>query len=149
MKRRGFLGFLGGAVAAGPSAAKAAIDTTLADAGYVGQGLSAAACNTPAPYEGMSKLGRKLVQWVRSEGVPEWKKRHIERNADHWRASGIDPDLACLKSVSPGYKAREQRRRNIERETERCLAMLDVEIQQRDFHETIKQKFGVMVGWYS
>lgn len=153
MKRRGFLGFLGGAIAAGPSAARAAIDTTLADAGFATQGLMAAPtmseCVGPdhSP-EVTNTLARRMIKWIRKGGIPEWKMNEIRRRADERRTFGLDPDLACLRSVSPGFKARTQRARNIEREIEKALTGLDADLEERAFHEKMRKKFGTSIGWY-
>jgi hypothetical protein len=149
MKRRGFLGFLGGAVASGPTLAKSIADTTLADAGYSNIGLNAAATPVPA----MSSVANKstagrIVKWIQKNGVPEWKMARIRERVNHQRVFGIDPDLACLRSVSPGYKAREQTRRNLDRAIAASIASIALDVDRQTFFDKVKAKFGGYVEWY-
>lgn len=145
MKRRGFLGFLGGAVASGPTLAKSITDTTLADAGYSNVGLNAAPIEAAIPTKG--EAGR-IVKWIQNAGIPEWKMARIRERVTHMRPYGVDPDLACLRSVSPGYKAREQARRNLERAIASSLASISGETERSNFFDKVKTKFGHYIEWY-
>lgn len=145
MKRRGFLGFLSGAIASGPTLVKSMADTTITDAGF-GTGALSAAPNMPAmPSAGVAA---KVVAWIKKNGVPDWKMQQVQRHADYRRSNGIDPDIACLRSVSSGWKAREQRRRNLERELAYSLASINAEAERRSFQDKLRTKFGAEIGWY-
>lgn len=148
MKRRAFLGFLGGAVAAGPTAAKAAVDDlTLKQAGFsaAGQVVGAAPNALPSIPEGAIA---KTVRWIRRTGIPTWKMNDLKRHADHLRQFGLDPDLAALRSVSGGWKAREQRRRNLERAIEFSLASIGRDGARRAYEDKVQSKFGGYLSWY-
>jgi hypothetical protein len=72
----------------------------------------------------------------------------ISRRADYQRQHGLDPDIASLVSVSPGWKARTQRRRNLDREIDRSLASIGGSAARRAFEEKMRQQFGDFVDWY-
>jgi hypothetical protein len=144
--RRGFLGFMGGAVVAGPKLAQTAADPILKQAGFSSGGAvgHAAPMAVPVMSEGATA---KIIKWIRRNGIPAWKMTEIRNRADYKRA-GIDPDLACLVSVSPGWKAREQRRRNLEREIEMSLSSIGRSGGRRAFEERVQQRFGEYLDWY-
>lgn len=148
MQRRGFLGFLTGAVAAGPRAMKAAFDDrVLVQAGMPWGGEVAAA----APIEAVISekgVAKRALAWVRKRGIPDWKMTELRERANHQRALGLDPDLACLVSVSPGWKAREQRRRNLARVVDASFASLGSSAERRFWHNQAAKKFGDYVDWY-
>ncbi|NTG94240.1 hypothetical protein [Rhizobium rhizogenes] len=145
MKRRGFLGFLGGAVAAGPSVAMKAIDPVLAEAGFASSTLSAAPALPSAPSAGV--IG-SVVRWIRRNGIPAWKMSEIKRRSNYERQYGIDPDLACLRSVSSGWKARKQRQRNIDRLIEESISSIGHSTERVGFSGKIQSLFGQNVDWY-
>ncbi len=147
MQRRGFLGLFGGAVMAGPRAIKAAFDDkVLVQAGMPWGGEVAAA----APVEAVISekgLARRALSWVRKRGIPNWKMAELRERAND-RRFGLDPDLACLVSVSPGWKAREQRRRNLARAVDASLASLGSSVERRFWHKQAAEKFGDYIDWY-
>lgn len=148
MNRRGFLGFFGGAVAAGPAAARSmASESVLKQTGFAGGSEVAGAA--PAPIENAtSSAYRKAVRWIRRNGIPEWKMNELRQRAEHKRGTGIDPDLAVLRSVSPGWKAREQRRRNLEREIEFSLSSIGRGRARDEFSKKLSDRFGGWMDWY-
>lgn len=132
MKRRGFLGLLGLA----PFGAKAAADDALVQMGFQhgSKVLSAAApilsnqvaydgpgempCTAPDSGSWVEKMianSRKALKFLNKDGLPAWKRAEIAHRELNTPRHGLDPDLAVLVSVSPGWKARRQRQRNIAR----------------------------------
>lgn len=120
MKRRGFLGLLGGAAVAGPGMVKQA-------AGSVG--LEAMALPVlPVDYEATEHFGSAIsgdpvggkydhADWLRGRigdivGMSD-SARH-ERIASQ-QVSMLDPDLASSRSFSLSFKIQVQKRRNFER----------------------------------
>lgn len=123
MKRRGFLGFMGGAVAAGPGMAKQA---------------AAAISDLTLPnhsIEQLSPYGVKLfrtasvVQSWDTSGVSNspWLKRmtsfqvflaspnRLMRRRLKTKVSELDPDIAQMRSIAMVSKIRMQRDRNFDR----------------------------------
>lgn len=147
MKRRGFLGFFGGAVVAGPRIAHQAVSqNVLGQAGYA-QGMGHAA---PMAMEPITEgVAAQIVKFVKKNGIPEWKMNELRERANHMRDSGLDPDLAALVSVSGGWKAREQRRRTMNRVVESSLISISREAARKSFVGKIKDKLGVdYFDWY-
>ncbi|MEQ9634617.1 MAG: hypothetical protein RLW68_00885 [Devosia marina] len=119
MKRRGFLGLMGGALAAGPSMAKEAV------AGL--ESLSVPGAMHVAPYIdiGTTETGIYPVDekdshgdWLRARlaevtGTTEQQKR--ERLAQ-MTVRQLDPDLAVNRSFSLSAKVEMQKRRDLERD---------------------------------
>ena len=148
MNRRGFLGFFGGAVASGPSIARAAAgDAVLRQAGFAAGSSVVGAAPSPIPAASTSVVA-KAVRWVRRNGIPDWKKHDIARRADYQRRNGLDPDIAALVSVSPAWKALKQRKRNLDRETEISLASIGRNGARRAFEEKMEKQFGAIADWY-
>lgn len=150
MQRRGFLGMLTGALAAGPNAVKAALDgKVLAQTGFPSVAAGGvASCAPSAPVMPTRKAEAAALRWIRKTGVPDWKMNEIRMRANSERAFGLDPDLACLVSVSPGWKAREQRRRTIERMTDMSIAIALGARHRRGFFDFFHKKFGFDLEWY-
>lgn len=147
LARRNFLGLFGGAVVAGPSAAKAAADPVLKQAGFPMGGEIIAAAPIPG-FDAPVGVVAKVRNWILRTGIPAWKMHEIRRQANYERSMGLDPDLACLISVSPGYKAREQRRRNMDRKMADALESIGIESHRKDFKAKLLKKFGYDVDWY-
>lgn len=147
MKRRGFLGMFGGAVVAGPSLAHQAVSqNVLSQAGYGFGSIATAPMEAAAVSEGMAS---QIVKFVRKNGIPEWKMNDLRRQANHLRSIGLDPDIAALVSVSGGWKAREQRRRTMDRLIEASLASIGRDTERKSFLGKIKSKLGVdYFDWY-
>jgi hypothetical protein len=124
MKRRGFLGFLGGAAVAGPSMAKQAVASGL-EAMQVGGGMDAMAKGSPwvagqslaenIGYEEPSPMDddhwtqRQLREFL---GMSDEEKKH-RRSEQHVHA--LDPDLVANRSFSLSAKLRIQRDRDFAR----------------------------------
>lgn len=122
MKRRGFLGFMGGAVAAGPSMAKAAVAQASVgmealSIGGVGSGI----LYPPEPYYGSVGIqsggedydhGRWLTSELkRLSGMSDDERRD---RFDRTQVHQLDSDLASMRSYSLSAKINIQRRRNFE-----------------------------------
>lgn len=121
MKRRGFLGFLGGAVAAGPAMARQAavgIESLVIPSipweaplePLTGSGIQSA---SGQPWDEGAYLKDRIAQLV---GMTDAERR--ERIASTYVTS-FDPDLATNRSFSLSAKVSMQKRRNFERQHER------------------------------
>jgi hypothetical protein len=118
MKRRGFLGFLGGAAVAGPGmakemAAKAAMElsgTGMSTLGsYIGGGaVQEAGYAIQAP--SFLERARASVQLLR--GLTSDQRAELRRRVGDVR--NLDPDLASYHSMSMGARIEIQRDRNVE-----------------------------------
>lgn len=116
MKRRGFLGLMGGALAAGPSMAKEAVTQTMADLSVPGVGIPygmggmpPGAQNAADPYNEREHLQgqlRKLLGKSAAEKLREKKTMGVNM---------LDPDLAAMRSFSLSARMRIQQDRNYER----------------------------------
>lgn len=121
MKRRNFLGFLGGAAVAGPSMAKEAV------AGL--ESLAVPGGMNAMPYVDIGSIGSAVASypatdeynhgdWLREQlaevaGITEAQKR--ERLAN-MTVRQLDPDLAVNRSFSLTAKIEMQKRRDLERD---------------------------------
>lgn len=116
MKRRNFLGFLGGAAIAGPSAAKAAVSSVgMADLAPMGINMLGTSGVGGAPTLawggstdniGYAKDGlKKLVGMTKAE--------RERRKRNHY-FQGLDPDTASLRSISLTSKIRLAKDRSFE-----------------------------------
>ena len=119
MKRRAFLGFLGGAAVAGPQAAASAAQAAQAEF----QGLQ-----TGMGMQGWSAAGAQCIEPASSfEDWPKLKlarllgmsKEAVDRERREMQLSGLDPDVACLHSVSLGRKIEMSRWRQYDRSRRR------------------------------
>jgi len=148
MKRRSFLGFLGGAAVSAPTLAKAASDNAaLRQAGFpMGAEVCGAAPVMPA-YANAGAVS-KFVRWIKRTGIPDWKMSQLEQRAEYFRRYGLDPDLACLVSVSAGFKARSQRRRNLERVIDQSLGSVGMNGKRNAFYNKVRDRFGDDIDWY-
>jgi hypothetical protein len=121
MKRRGVLGLLGGALAAGPSMAKEAVS-------------SIGSMQVPGAIEGAMNIGGQIgnydaypsntaydhTDWLKDRlleltGMDAEARR--ERMEGTWVQS-LDPDLAVNRSFSLSTKVQIQKRRNFEKQLE-------------------------------
>lgn len=115
MKRRGFLGFLGGAAVAGPGMVKNAAAQTMADLHPSGIALSSSAGISNGPMEAVpmndiTYQAERFARWNIARLNPEWLSR---KRRERW-VDGLDPDIASYRSISLGSKIRMQRNRNFE-----------------------------------
>jgi hypothetical protein len=113
MKRRGFLGFMGGAVAAGPGMAKQAMvqigDLSIPMSGGIARGFNTDPNEAPT-YSGGDD-GWQMERWSTFQKFllsPEklWKRR-LDTHVNF-----LDPDIAQMRSISMVSKIRMQRDRN-------------------------------------
>lgn len=125
MRRRGVLGLLGGAVAAGPAMAKEAVS-------------SIASMQVPGAIEGAMNIGQLGshfggVQEAYPSAVPydhtAWLKDRLlgltgmdaearRERMEGTRVQSLDPDLAVNRSFSLSTKVHIQKRRNFEKQLE-------------------------------
>lgn len=102
MKRRAFLGFLGGAAAAGPSVAKqAASNLSLADLAVPYMGVEGNSLVGEA-----TKMGGGPKEWAK-QSLAQLVGKSAERIAIERRRHGIgglDPEIASLRSVALHHK---------------------------------------------
>ena len=128
MIRRNILGVLGGAIAAGPSAAHAALESmapTLLAPRALAEAAYASTAAVPAPPSGLWALPegplRSLIQAAYNRAN---QQRELEGEIQHRLASGFDPDIAANQSWSPSYKAHLQ--------AERIRAKRDIDFALRE-----------------
>lgn len=147
MKRRSFLGLFGGTVAAGPALMQEAVSPVLAQAGFAGAGAVTGAAPVEIEPPTTGALA-KFTRFIKRSGIPAWKMRELKQRANYERRFGIDPDLAALRSVSPGWKARKQRTRNLDRIVAASIASIGSNAERHTFTDKIREKFGFHVDWY-
>lgn len=132
MKRRNFLGFLGGAAVAGPgmvkeAAAKATADLALGH-GALG-GLSYAG-SAPMPSYGIAAQSGMIDQIIRAKTMldklagmtAEQRARHKAR----LHVGALDPDLASYHSLSIGARMDMQRERQLDRLIKERRGMFEI-----------------------
>lgn len=127
MKRRGFLGFLGGAAVAGPSMAKQAVSAGLNDLSLGGAAGSLSSGNW-AGYSVVSGSGPN--QWASNE-MAKLLGRTAAQHAFHKRQISIhalDPDLAGYRSFALHEKIRLQREREYRRSLESSRSIFEAHI---------------------
>lgn len=88
------------------------------------------------------------MRWLGKNGIPDWKMHEIRQRADHERAYGLDPDLAALVSVSGGWKARQQRKRNLDRAIACSVTSIEQRTKRILFQDKMRAIFGEDVEWY-
>lgn len=131
MKRRGFLGFLGGAAVAGPSMAKAAVTPVtealsvpgVGMAGLYGgpQGGSIAADDTAGEIFRLKGMLTKFLGKSPAE---------LARDLRAVSVYALDPDLAAMRSMSLDFRMRKQRERNFARQREDERGWIERRIQE-------------------
>lgn len=135
MKRRNFLGLLGGAAVAGPSMAKQAVASGL-EATQVSGGFGDAAVGTASSkiYGGLSVADGISAynhgDWLRERikeltGISKEDRR--ERIAGMY-VSALDPDLAVNRSFSLSRKVSIQKERDFDRQLEQNKRSLTREL---------------------
>jgi len=113
MKRRAFLGFLGGVAVAGPQAAKSAAEMTMADLNLPGIGLLGGS----GGYGALASAGDSSVRsynhvdWAKSslKMLTGLKTPEIERKKLEYHVHQLDPNIAALRSVALVSKIRVSR----------------------------------------
>lgn len=118
MKRRGFLGFLGGAAVAGPAMAKQAAQTVGIEA------MALPSLPFPAPEETFGHSREHPTDENYNHG--DWLRDRIASitgisaqdrydRISRMTVTVLDPDLACNRSMALWAKIHEQKVRNYER----------------------------------
>lgn len=123
MKRRGFLGFMGGAAVAGPSMAKQALETGLEAMQVGGKGahvtenglLGGQTLGVGIGYEETSPMdeghwAQRQLRELLGMSEEEKKQRRLEQDV-----RALDPDLVANRSFSLSAKLRIQRDRDFAR----------------------------------
>lgn len=126
MNRRGFLGFLGVAAAAGPQGARSAASMSLGDLAVPTTGLSfptstSSGAISSAPYDHKVWAAGQLKALL---GLSNGQRERDRRN---WSVSGLEPEIASLRSVALHTKIRMTRDRQYERD----------QMRQRDYLEGV------------
>lgn len=142
MKRRGFLGFLGGAAVAGPSMAKQAVASGL-------EAMQVSGGPHPVAPPGAYSIGRSLGENIGYEepspmDADHWAQRQLReflgmsdedkkqrRLEQHVHA--LDPDLVANRSFSLSAKLRIQR----DRDFARSMASQEIDLR-REIAEAMK-----------
>lgn len=100
MKRRAFLGFLGGAAVSGPTVAKAAASDisslSIPSIGAPNSPMSGGVWDVPSSDNSWAKQSLKRFLGKTAEQIA-YEKRDIH-------VSSLDPNIACLRSVALGRK---------------------------------------------
>lgn len=112
--RRAFLGFIGKAAAAAPALPHVVSELAAEQVGF-GVGKSRDGVVTPQASSWTHKLSKEAFKkLLRSR---ERKTDLIRLTALH-RLDGCDPDIHCLRSLSPGARQRMQLRRDLANRSE-------------------------------
>lgn len=113
MKRRGFLGFIGGAAVAGPGMARAAVTPVAESLSIPGVGMSAVYGGMPSgPIEESDVVGEVVRLRARLARYIGRSAEELARERKTVSAHTLDPDLAAMRSMSLDYRMRMQRERN-------------------------------------
>lgn len=143
MKRRNFLGFLGGAAVAGPGMAKAAAAKAVEDlalGGGIGMPASFGGGLGPGPsgFVGQSASGA-ISQIVRAQNMLEkiagMTAAERTKRKQQMHVGALDPDLAAYRSMSIGARMDMQRERNLERYIAERRGMWEIFADGRDPYE--------------
>ena len=132
MKRRAFLGFLGGAAVAGPSAAKSVAEMSLSDLSLRLAGMGVL---SGAPEGGGCVDGAINNRSYAKEALARMMGKTAHQRAKDISGQyvdGLDPEIAGLRSVALHTKVRMTRVSNYERSEKRALSYWE----------------GVLAGWW-
>lgn len=125
MKRRSFLGLLGGAVAAGPQ--------SLGDLSLERMGITTQLATRSMEEPVGSNAGQQRWAKDRLKEIMGWPDKAVSLRKKTSYLHGLDPDVAALRSVSLTNKVRMSR-----------------ELQfQRDLEAEKARLFGIVEGWWS
>lgn len=124
MNRRGILGLFAGAAVAGPSMAKAAVESVgqiqAANVGSAAMQASGLVGYSTDPFDEtpFDVEGAIRQQIAAFTGMSDYEKRRLY-GADSYFNQYQDPDIASYRSFSPAFKQRVQTERNYQRNIER------------------------------
>ena len=136
MSRRKFFAF----GAAAPLAAKQAVNEMAAQqAGITGVGMANHYSGGIEPQDCAvdANRGRKALEWIRDNGVPEWKEKELRESARR-SATALEPDIASMVSLSLSAKIDMQ----AERHYQKAKANLITPRHDNEMREQFYQKFG-------
>jgi hypothetical protein len=131
MKRRNFLGFLGGAAVAGPGMVKEAAAKVTSDLA-LGQGLSGLnyVGGSPLPSYGVVAQSGMIDQIIRAKTMlDKLAGMTAEQRAKHkarLHVGALDPDLASYHSLSIGARMDMQRERQLDRMINERRGMFEI-----------------------
>ena len=130
MKRRAFFGFLGGAAVAGPSVAKSAAQMTLSDLNLRQAGMAG---SSGAPMGGMTEPAdqKSYAKQALARFMGKTPLQRAREKATHY-VDGLDPEVACLRSVALHSKVRMTRAITYERS----------QLREKTYLE------GILAGWW-
>ena len=117
MKRRAFLGFLGGAAVAGPTAAKSAAEMTMADLRAPGVSLNSVMGDAPKSIGECDRDPVSVKEYAQSslkKLLGKSARRIAFEKRTRW-IDGLEPDVAGLRSVSLQHKIKMSRERAYDR----------------------------------
>lgn len=129
MKRRNFLGFMGGAAVAGPSMAKAGIESlavpSLGNAAnqIVGGTIASGIRGPEEPHDPLGWAKKDLARLLNKSAA------QIMREKQGIQVTMLDPDLAAMRSLSLDTKIRIQRDRLYARSQEQERGWLEQRIK--------------------
>lgn len=136
MKRRGVLGFLGGAMVAGPGMAQQALSGGLEGLSLGGGGMVEMAGATASYYTGSTKAeidgGYDPLEWPKRE-LADFLGRSaadLARERLETHVGFLDPDIAGMRSIALQAKIRMQRDRAFERNRAQQRGWLERQLQE-------------------
>jgi hypothetical protein len=127
MKRRAFLGFLGGAAIAGPSVAKTATQAAVTDLSLNKMGIAGGIYDAPSLGQGIASDALSHVSWAKNRikdiaGMSQAERAMRKRQ---YFTSDLDANVASMRSVSLVNKIRISRDVQFERSEVREKSYLE------------------------
>jgi hypothetical protein len=118
VKRRGFLGFLGGAAVAGPSMVKQAASARIADLNVasLSGGIGLPPWGDAAPNSSIGPGGDHAWEITRLTKLLSRSAEQHDWHRKRMMVQALDPDLGSYRSMALHHKIRQQRVRNYARE---------------------------------
>lgn len=114
LPRRSILKALAALPIAIEQAEQAAVGATVGVA-EAGAGVDAALGGVPAPMILGGAKSAELLALSKAGALPGWMRRAIGRHSRYYGGGTLDPDVACLRSVSMGAKLSITARRRAQR----------------------------------
>ena len=122
-----------GVAAASPLAAKEIANKAIEEAQMQASGISlySDSLYTGIPEPELMPDMRSLWDALKEMGVPEWKRDDLWEDAR--RSRTLDPDIACMQSLSLDGKMRMQWRRNYDRLVRRAIRQTELSQMKKLF----------------